>query len=93
MISVKIWILVAIFYFVNRLYNVADEIREFMTLPAISEVQKMKVLSMFQGKIYDIATALIITGIVVIVLSRVSFQMAKLKNENHISEVGKEKIS
>jgi len=81
-ISVKIWILVVIFYFVNRLYSVGDELRIFM-MTAISEAPKMQILSNLQGKIYDIATALIISGIVVIVLSRTTFQHTRLKNKYH----------
>lgn len=81
-ISVKIWILVAIFYFVGRLYTVSDELRIFMTNTAL-ETQKMQIISGLQGKIYDIATALIISGVVVIVLSRVTFQHARLQNSYH----------
>jgi hypothetical protein len=81
-ISVKIWILVVIVFFVNRLYSVADELRLFM-VSSITEVEKMKVLCSLQCKVYDIATSLIISGIVVIVLSRVTFQYAKLKNGYH----------
>jgi len=81
-ISVKIWILVIICYFVTRLYCVGDELRAFM-FTSVSEVQKMQILSSLQGKIYDIATSLIISGIVVIVLSRATFQHARLQNSYH----------
>lgn len=81
-ISVKIWILILMVYFVNRLYGVADELRNFMMV-SITEIQKMQVLVSLQGKLYDIATSLMISGIVVIVLSRVTFQHAKLKNGYH----------
>lgn len=87
-ISVKIWILVIIFYFVTRLYSVGDELRAFM-LTSVSEVQKMQILSSLQGKIYDIATSLIISGIIVIVLSRATFQHARLKNSYHKETVDK----
>ena len=81
-ISVKIWILISIFYFVNRLYSVGDELRIFM-MTAISEAPKMQILSSLQGKVYDIATALIISGVIVIVLSRITFQHTRLKNRYH----------
>ena len=85
-ISVKIWILGVIIYFVVRLYCVADELRNFMIV-SVFESQKMQVLSVLQSKIYDIGTTLLLSGIVVIVLSRVSFQMARLKKENGDSDV------
>ena len=91
-ISVKIWILVVIVYFVNRLYCVADELRNFMMLPSVSEVQKMQILASLQGKIYDIATSLVISGIVIIVLSRVTFQHARLKNGYYKSEAEKDSV-
>jgi len=81
-ISVKIWILVAIFYFVIRLYAVCDELRAIMVI-SVSELQKMQILSSLQGKIYDIAVSLIISGMVVIVLSRITFQHARLNNSYH----------
>ena len=87
-ISVKIWILIMIFYFVSRLYCVGDELRVFM-MTSISEVPKMQILASLQGKIYDIATSLIISGIVVIVLSRTTFKYARLKNSYHKTEVDK----
>lgn len=88
-ISVKIWILIVIIYFVNRLYSVSGELMKFM-MTAVTEVDKMKVLASLQGKIYDIATSLIISGIVVIVLSRVTFQYAKLKNGYHVQNLSED---
>jgi len=81
-ISVKIWILIIIFCFVNRLYCVCDELRMVM-LTSVSEVQKIQILSSLQGKIYDIASALVISGVVVIVLSRATFKYARLQNSYH----------
>lgn len=81
-ISVKIWIMLAIFYFVQRLFLVNNELRIFM-MTAVTEQQKLQILCNLQGKIYDIAISLIISGIVVIVLSRVTFQHTRLQNSYH----------
>lgn len=80
LISVKIWILCMMVFFVNRLYCVNDELRAFMLTPVATEIQKWQILTNLQGKLYDIGTTLILSGVVVIVLSRVTFQHAKLKN-------------
>lgn len=85
-ISVKIWIMGMIVYFVTRLYMVADDLRKFMILNISIETQKIQILSNLQGKIYDIATALILSGVVVVVLSRVSFQHTRLKYNNDEDE-------
>jgi hypothetical protein len=81
-ISVKIWILIAIFYFVTKLFSVCSELRTIM-LVSTTELQKIQILCSLQGKLYDIATSLIISGMVVIVLSRVTFQHARLNNSYH----------
>ena len=59
-ISVKIWILATMVYFVYRLYGVADELRDFMMSPTMSDIKKIQIISSLQGKVYDIATSLLI---------------------------------
>lgn len=83
LISVKIWIMGFILFFVHRLFLAADELRTFIMASTSLDAQKLQILVGLQGKIYDIAVSLLISGVVVIVLSRVTFQYAKLKNGYH----------
>lgn len=90
LISVKIWIMGFILFFVYRLFLAADELRVFIMASTTLDSQKLQVLAGLQGKIYDIAVSLLISGVVVIVLSRVTFQYAKLKNGYHSYELAED---
>lgn len=82
-VSVKVWTLVAVFHMVYGIYKEAERYRMMVeNYLYISRYDLIPQLLKMQKDLYDVANAMLVGAIVVIVLSRDSIKHAQLKQSN-----------
>lgn len=86
-VSVKVWTLICVFLMVNKIYIEAEKYRE-LTEQYFFKPELVTQLIKIQKDLYDVANAMLIGAIVVIVLSRDSIKHAQIKKDCGVSDNG-----
>lgn len=77
--SVKVWTLICVFLMVDKIYKEAEKYRELSQL-YFDNIALVTQFIEIQKHLYDVANAMLIGAIVVIVLSRDSIKHAQIKS-------------
>ena len=80
-VSVKVWTLICVFLMVNKIYIEAEKYRQ-LTEQNFFKPELVTQLLKIQKDLYDVANAMLIGAIVVIVLSRDSIKHAQIKKDS-----------